>query len=105
MAQFPDEQSEDGEFARQEDAFRDWVSTNGSTAHPMESGRYHLYVSLACPWASRTVIVRQLAGLDGSIGLTVLDPVRGERGWAFRDEPGFSASLPSSTSERAFPRS
>ena len=90
MAQFPDEQSEDGEFARQEDAFRDWVSADGSTAYPVESGRYHLYVSLACPWASRTVIVRHLAGLEESIGLTVLDPVRDGRGWAFREGPGFT---------------
>ncbi|MEO6741909.1 MAG: glutathione S-transferase C-terminal domain-containing protein, partial [Chthoniobacteraceae bacterium] len=90
MAQFPDEQSEDGEFARQEDAFRDWVSGDGSTAYPLESGRYHLYVSLACPWASRTVIVRHLAGLEESIGLTVLDPVRDGRGWAFREGPGFT---------------
>ena len=90
MAQFPDEQSEDGEFARQEDAFRDWVSADGSTAYPVESGRYHLYVSLACPWASRTVIVRHLAGLEESIGLTVLDPVRDGRGWAFREGAGFT---------------
>ncbi len=89
MAQFPDEQSEDGEFARQEDAFRDWVSADGSTPYPAESGRYHLYVSLACPWASRTVIVRQLQGLEKAIGLTVVDPIRDERGWAFRDGPGY----------------
>ncbi len=90
MAQFPDEQSEDGEFARQEDAFRDLVSADGSTPYPAESGRYHLYVSLACPWASRTVIVRQVQGLENAIGLTVLDPIRDERGWAFRNGPGYS---------------
>ncbi len=54
------------------------------------AGRYHLYVSLACPWASRTVIVRHLRGLEQTIGLTVVDPVRDERGWAFRDGPGYS---------------
>ena len=59
-AQFPEEQSEDGEFERQEDAFRDWVSADGSTPYPAVAGRYHLYVSLACPWASRTLIVRRL---------------------------------------------
>jgi putative glutathione S-transferase len=89
-AQFPDEQSEDGDFQRQEDAFRDWVSADGSTPYPAVAGRYHLYVSLACPWASRTVIVRRLRRLEEAIGLTVLDPIRDERGWAFRDGPGYS---------------
>src|SRR5258708_4284299 len=54
-AQFPEEQSEDGEFERQEDAFRDLVSAGGSSPYPATAGRYHLYVSLACPWASRTL--------------------------------------------------
>jgi putative glutathione S-transferase len=88
--QFPDEMSGDGEFERQEDAFREQVSADGSTPFAVEAGRYHLYVSLACPWAHRTVIVRQLKNLEGAIGLTVVDPVRDERGWAFRDGPGFS---------------
>jgi putative glutathione S-transferase len=87
-AQFPHEQSQSGEFHRQEDAFREWVSTDGSTPHPAVAGRYHLYVSLACPWASRTLIVRKLKGLEDAIGMTVADPVRDERGWAFRDGPG-----------------
>lgn len=88
--QFPDEMSNDGEFERQEDAFREWVSADGSTRLPVEAGRYHLYVSLACPWAHRTVIARHLKGLEAAIGLTVADPVRDERGWAFRDGDGFS---------------
>ncbi len=89
-AQFPDEESEEGEFERQEDAFRERISHDGSTPYPAVAGRYHLYVSLACPWASRTVIVRHLKGLDRVVGLTVADPVRDERGWAFRDGPGSS---------------
>lgn len=88
--QFPEEQSEEGEFERQEDAFRDWVSDDGSTRYPAIAGRYHLYVSLACPWASRTLIVLTLKGLAGAIGVTVVDPIRDERGWAFRDGPGYS---------------
>ncbi|MCR6655703.1 MAG: hypothetical protein NVV63_07770 [Opitutus sp.] len=88
--QFPDEMSDDGEFQRQEDAFRAWVTNDGSTPYAVEAGRYHLYVSLACPWAHRTVIVRKLKGLESAIGLTVVDPVRDERGWAFRDGDGFS---------------
>jgi glutathionyl-hydroquinone reductase len=89
-AQFPKEQSETGEFERQEDAFRDSVSTDGSTAYPATVGRYHLYISLACPWASRTFIVRNLKGLHEAVGVTVVDPVRDDRGWAFRDGPGYS---------------
>ncbi|HEY3662356.1 MAG TPA: glutathione S-transferase family protein [Chthoniobacterales bacterium] len=88
--QFAAEHSDSGEFQRQEDAFRDWVSSDGSTQYPTAADRYHLYVSLACPWASRTVIVRRLQGLENVIGLTVVDPVRDERGWAFRDGPGYS---------------
>src|SRR4051794_19612652 len=88
--QFPDEMSDDGEFERQEDAFREKVSADGSTPFPAEADRYHLYVSLACPWAHRTVITRKLKGLESVVGLTVLDPVRDERGWAFRDGDGFS---------------
>src|SRR6476660_85760 len=89
-AQFPDEETKSGEFKRQEDAFREWISNDGSTPFPAETGRYHLYVSLACPWASRTVIFRKLKGLEKIIGLTVVDPLRDERGLALRDGPGFS---------------
>ncbi len=81
----PSEQTDGGEFQRQEDAFREWISNDGSTAYPAAAGRYHLYVSLACPWASRTVIFRKLKGLEDSIGLTIVDPFRDEKGWAFRD--------------------
>ncbi len=83
--QFPSEQSDSGEFQRQEDAFREWISADGSTPYPAVTGRYHLYVSLACPWASRTVIFRKLKGLEDAIGMTVVDPIRDEKGWAFRD--------------------
>ena len=88
--QFPEEQTESGEFARQEDAFRAWVSPDSSAPLPAVANRYHLYVSLACPWASRALIVRNLLGLQDAIGVTVVDPVRDERGWAFRDGPGYS---------------
>lgn len=87
-SQFPSEQSDTGEFRRQEDAFRDWISNDGSTSYPAVAGRYHLYVSLACPWASRAVIFRKLKGLEDAIGLTIVDPIRDERGWAFRDPSG-----------------
>ncbi|HEY6152891.1 MAG TPA: glutathione S-transferase family protein [Candidatus Udaeobacter sp.] len=88
QAQFPDEETKSGEFKRQEDAFRDWISNDRSTPYAVEAGRYHLYVSLACPWASRAIIVRKLKGLEDAIGMTVVDPVRDDLGWAFRDPSG-----------------
>jgi putative glutathione S-transferase len=87
-AQFPDEETQAGEFKRQEDAFREWISNDGSTRYAASANRYHLYVSLACPWASRTIIVRKLKGLEDAIGMTVVDPIRDENGWAFRDTSG-----------------
>jgi putative glutathione S-transferase len=84
QAQFPDE-SVEGRFVRQGDTFRDWVRADGSSPYQVESARYHLYVSLACPWAHRTIIVRVLKGLEDAIGMTVVDPIRDELGWAFRD--------------------
>src|SRR5438034_10768062 len=79
------EQSSSRELQRHDGAFRDWTSRDGSTGYPAVAERYHLYISLACPWASRTLIARKLLGLEQIIGLTVVAPVRDERGWAFRD--------------------
>lgn len=90
QAQFPNEQSGAGEFKRQADVFRQWVTADGSSGFPAAADRYHLYVSWACPWAHRTIIVRRLKQLEGVIGMTVVDPVRDERGWAFREGPGHS---------------
>ena len=87
-AQFPDEQAEDGTFQRQADAFRHWVTSDGSSTYPAEPGRYHVYVSLACPWAHRTIIMRKLKNLESVIGMTVVDPIRDDQGWAFRDGSG-----------------
>ena len=90
-AQFPGEQSEAGEFERQEDAFRDFVSTDGSTPYPAAAGRYHLYISLACPWASRTLIVRKLRGLEEAVGMTVVDPVAMSAAGRFATDPATAA--------------
>ena len=86
----PDERNDQGEFTRQEDQFQDWVTRDGSSGYPAEPGRYHLYVSLACPWAHRTIIMRKLKKLEEVIWMTVVDPIRDERGWAFRNGPGYS---------------
>ena len=87
-AQFPAEQNESGEFHRLKDVFREWISTDGSTPYVAAADRYYLYVSLACPWASRTIIFRKLKGLEDAIGMTIVDPIRDEKGWAFRDPSG-----------------
>lgn len=89
-AQFPDEQTGEGEFKRQADAFRGWVTADGSSGFPAARSRYHLYVSWACPWAHRTIIVRKLKKLEDVIGMTVVDPIRDHRGWAFREGPDHS---------------
>lgn len=90
QAQFPEEHSPAGEFTRQPDAFRGWVTADASSGYPAAAGRYHLYVSWACPWAHRTIIVRKLKRLESVVGMTVVDPIRDERGWAFREGPGHS---------------
>jgi putative glutathione S-transferase len=90
-AQFPAETSTEGAFVRQEYTIRDRITADGSSGFRAEPGRYHLYVSLACPWAHRAIIVRRLLGLEDAISMSVVDPIRDERGWAFRDGPGYSA--------------
>ena len=75
------ETGDDGSFRRQESQFRRWVTPDSDLAP--QAGRYHLYVSRACPWAHRTMIARHLMGLEDAIGLSFVDPIRDERGWAF----------------------
>jgi glutathionyl-hydroquinone reductase len=80
-----------GEFQRQASAFHDCVTADGSSGFKAEPGRYHLYVSLACPWAQRTLIFRKLKRLEEVISVSVVDPVIGEQGWVFSDAPGCTA--------------
>src|SRR5260221_2649821 len=83
-----DQQDQQAEFARPAYPFQGRITADGSSGYPAEAGRYHLYISLACPWAQRTAIVRELLGLEDAISLSVVDPVRDGRGWAFREGPG-----------------
>ncbi len=78
--------AEDGHFARPPTRFRGSIERGGP--HPPEAGRYHLYVSLACPWAHRALIVRKLKGLDAMIGLSVTHWLMREDGWTFASGPG-----------------
>ena len=87
--------SDDGAFQRAESVFRDWVTPDGAPGpagaggFPATSGRYHLYVSLACPWAHRTLIFRRLKGLEEHIGVSVVHPDMLGDGWTFAtDFPG-----------------
>ncbi len=90
-----DTKKNDGAFVRKDASFRNWITADGSAGpsgeggFPAESGRYHLYVSLACPWAHRTLIFRTLKGLAGHIGLSVVHPDMLSDGWTFADDfPG-----------------
>ena len=84
--QWYDTDGNKGEFRRQESRFRDWLSPDPAARFPAESGRYHLYVSLACPWAHRTLIFRALKGLTEHIGVTVVKPLMLEHGWELQDD-------------------
>jgi len=77
-----------GNFLRLESRFRGRVTRDGSSGFRAEPGRYHLYVSLACPWAHRTLIFRALKGLDSAISVSIVDPLMLEDGWAFSEFPG-----------------
>jgi glutathionyl-hydroquinone reductase len=77
------ESADDGSFQRQESQFRRWVSADPGAEFPSVAGRYHLYVARACPWAHRTIIARRLMGLEKAIGISFVDPIRDEHGWAF----------------------
>ncbi|MBR9913050.1 MAG: glutathione S-transferase family protein [Gammaproteobacteria bacterium] len=89
--QWYDTDSSGGEFRRQDSRFRSWVTADGSAGpsgepgFKAEKGRYHLYVSLACPWAHRTLVFRRLKQLDDYIGVTVVNPLMLEHGWELED--------------------
>lgn len=76
---------EKGEFQRRPTTFRKTIEADPDSEHPAAAGRYHLYVSYACPWAHRTLIVRRLRGLEDAIPVSVVDPFMGEEGWHFSD--------------------
>ena len=97
-----------GHFVRPSAPIRNWITADGAPGpsgeggFKAEKGRYHLYVSLACPWAHRTLIFRKLKGLEDMIGLSVVHWHMAENGWTFEDGPGvipdpvLSRPLPSS---------
>lgn len=82
------ERDKGGAFNRTPTVFRNWVTAQGSSEFKPEAGRYHLYVSLACPWAHRTLIMRSLKGLTDAIDVSIVDPILSDKGWMFSDEAG-----------------
>lgn len=82
------ERDAQGKFNRMPTQFHNWISADGSSGFLAESQRYHLYVSLGCPWAHRTVIMWKLKGLENTISLSIVDPVIGDNGWFFSDYSG-----------------
>ncbi len=84
--QWYDTKTTGGQFQRQASQFRNWITADGSSGFKAEPGRYHLYVSLACPWAHRTLIFRKLKGLEDMISVSIVNPYMGSEGWTF--EPG-----------------
>ena len=74
-----------GGFVRQDSQFRQFVSPAGEGGFKAEAGRYHLYVALICPWASRTLAARKLKGLEEAISVSVVEPELGAQGWAFAE--------------------
>ena len=79
----------DGRFQRAVSPFRSWITKDGSSGFPAEAGRYHLYVSFACPWAHRTLIVRKLKKLEDVISVSIVHPyMTKETGWTFEEYPG-----------------
>lgn len=92
--QWYDTKSTGGKFVRTVTQFRNWITKDGEAGptgvggYKAESGRYHLYISLACPWASRTLIMRKLKNLEEHISVSIANPFMLEHGWTFEDYPG-----------------
>lgn len=92
--QWYDTASTGGRFVRSDTQFRNWITKDGSPGpsgsggFAAQAGRYHLYVSLACPWAHRTLIMRALKGLEDIISVSVVNPYMGENGWTFEAGEG-----------------
>jgi putative glutathione S-transferase len=93
---------EGGEFDRAETSFRDWVREDPDAEFQPAAGRYHLYVSYACPWAHRTLLVRALLGLEDAITVDVVDPHRVDQGWEF--EPGKAGCTPDTVNDADYLR-
>jgi glutathionyl-hydroquinone reductase len=93
------DQDRSGKFHEKPTTFRDRVTADGSSGFKVEAGRYHLYVSLACPWAHRTLLMRELKGLNDAIAVSIADPIMSDKGWMFSEAPG---TIPNSTNHARY---
>lgn len=97
--QWYDTESMGGRFVRSDAQFRNWITADGGAGPSgvegfrAEAGRYHLYVSLACPWANRVLIMRALKGLERLISVSIVNPYMGNQGWTFEPGPGVVPDL------------
>ena len=98
------------DFRRQESLFRNWITVNGEAGpngengFKAEKGRYHLYVSLACPWAYRTLIYRSLMQLEDYIDVTVVDPLMLDNGWQMLEDPLYDFDFMYELYLKAYPK-
>ena len=95
------EKDEKGRFQRNPTTFRDRITADGSSGYPAVGDRYHLYVSYACPWAHRTLIMRSLKGLSDAISISAVAPLMGEDGWQFSD---FRGTIPDTVNDTQYLR-
>lgn len=93
------ERDTSGKFNRMPTKFRNQITADGSSGFPVVAGRYHLYVSLACPWAHRTLIMRKLKGLESAISVSIVDPLLTDQGWHFSNYPG---AIPDSVNQAEY---
>ncbi len=95
------EKDQKGRFQRNPTTFRDRITADGTSGFPAVGDRYHLYVSYACPWAHRTLIMRNLKGLSDAISISAVDPLMAENGWSFSD---FRGTIPDTVNQTKYLR-
>jgi glutathionyl-hydroquinone reductase len=93
------ERHRDGEFHEIPTTFRHYITADSSSDFQVEAGRYHLYVALGCPWAHRTLIMREIKGLNDAISISIVDPIMSDKGWMFSEAPG---SIPDSVNHAQY---
>jgi glutathionyl-hydroquinone reductase len=92
-----DDRDASGKFQKKSTTFRDRITADGSSGFKAEVGRYHIYAASACPWAHRTLITREIKGLNDAISVSLVEPIMSDRGWKFSDAGGDFPDLVNNT--------